>query len=139
MSRIHPPRHATRGSRRGGKEMKSLLLVIVAVLFVVAGLLALLTCGGEACNRLRFLQINSDYSDSQQQYLDLLNDPKFTKVDAFGVSGFIDGREECSNYKRAAQSLSLLRNNSTINQTWESKIEAILIYREARRHGCNID
>jgi hypothetical protein len=121
--------------------MKS-LLVIVAVLLAVAGLLAFSMCGGAACGgigHLRFLQVDSDYSDSQQQYLDLLNDPKFARMDAFGVSGFIDGRKECSNYKRAAQSLSLLRNNSTINQTWESKIEAILIYREARKRGCNID
>lgn len=108
----------------------------------IAGLLVFSACGGQMCtdfSKLRFLQARDDIPDPSGKYRELLNDPRFAKIDAFGVSGFIDGRAECSNYKRAAESLSLLDNNVNNSRSWESKIEAVLIYDAARQHGCNID
>lgn len=109
----------------------------------VAGLSVFFLCNGGVCggfsNSFRFLQTGDNAAYTSNEYQDLLNDPKFAKVDVYGVSGFIDSRAECKNYKNAAQSASLYRNNYTNNQVWESKIEAIMIYQEAKRHGCNID
>lgn len=127
---------------RYGATMK-LFTIIGASALVVAVLSAFLLCSGEACrgitNNLRFLQASKDVAGVRYQYQDLLSDPRFVKIDTYGVSGFIDGREECSNYKRAARSLSMADNNTNNGQAWENKIEAIMIYQEARRHGCNID
>jgi hypothetical protein len=118
------------------------IITIGVVALAIIGIFVFPMCGGEACfgiSQFRFLHVSDDIYDSQTQYYKLLNDPKFVNTDTFGVSGFIDSREECSNYKRAAQSLSLYNNNLTNSQAWESKAEAILIYQMAREHGCNID
>jgi hypothetical protein len=122
--------------------MKSSTIIFGVAAFAVIGILVFSACRGQRCldtGSFRFLQVQDDSPLSSGQYQELLSDPRFAKVDAFGISGFIDSREECSNYKRAAQSLSLLNNNVNNSRAWESKIEAILIYQEARRHGCNID
>jgi hypothetical protein len=119
-----------------------ILLIVVAVALAVIGTAVFSACGDRNClgtGKLRFLQLHDDIPDPSIQYQQLLEDARFAKVDTFGVSGFIDSREECSNYKRAAESLSLLRNNINDVRSKESKIEAIMIYLEARRHGCNID
>ena len=122
--------------------MKLLPIAGAGALAVAVGVAVFLVCSNQMCrgfNSLRFLVVSDEASNVWRQHQKLLADPRFAKVDAYGVSGFIDSRDECRNFKRAAQSLSLVRNNATELQSRESKIEAILIYEEARRRGCHID
>jgi hypothetical protein len=123
------------------QKMKTIAIISGVTALVVIGILVLSACSGQGCvdtSSFKFLLVHDEASGLARRQLEILSDPKFANMDAFGVSGFIDGRKECSNYKRAAQSLSLHENNVN-NHRWENKTEAILIYREARRHGCNID
>lgn len=114
------------------------LFAIGATVVIVVALGLLFGCKGHSCidsNSFRYLNT----ATTSGEYGDLLTDARFAKVDADSIAGFIDSRHECSSFKRAAESLSLYVNSHDVRRATENRIEAILIYKEARRRHCNVD